>query len=240
MEDLSMLLLTLGRLGLSEYGAKTYAALVEGGPSGVGSLARRTGIPRARLYDVLQRLRDHAFVEVVDERPLRFKARPPRDALADAVRFLEAQVEQAAVALESLYTREHRPEADLGMVLQGTAAVRRKARRMVEEAKRRVLLLQCLPQTFRELEDLLAAREGLACRVATDSLPVLARARELGLATVSVRSPARFLHETLVADDQVLTIYSPRSSRALQDRLGFWVGLPEVAAAVCEAAGGLG
>lgn len=48
--------------GLNEYEAKAYLALLQYGPAVAGDISRRSGIPRPRVYDTLQRLIDASLV----------------------------------------------------------------------------------------------------------------------------------------------------------------------------------
>jgi sugar-specific transcriptional regulator TrmB len=48
--------------GLNEYEGKAYLALLQYGPAVAGDISRRSGIPRPRVYDTLQRLIDASLV----------------------------------------------------------------------------------------------------------------------------------------------------------------------------------
>jgi len=53
------------RLGLSEYAIKAYVALVANHPSNGSQLSVNSGIPRARIYDVLRNLKNRDLVSEV-------------------------------------------------------------------------------------------------------------------------------------------------------------------------------
>lgn len=48
--------------GLNEYEARAYLALLQHGPAVAGDISRRSGIPRPRVYDTLQRLIESSLV----------------------------------------------------------------------------------------------------------------------------------------------------------------------------------
>jgi hypothetical protein len=48
--------------GLNEYEARAYLALLQHGPAVAGDISRRSGIPRPRVYDTLQRLIEASLV----------------------------------------------------------------------------------------------------------------------------------------------------------------------------------
>jgi sugar-specific transcriptional regulator TrmB len=55
------------------------------GRSTAPNLAEATGIPRARIYEVLEELSDRGFVEVIPGRPKEYQAKHPREILDRAV-----------------------------------------------------------------------------------------------------------------------------------------------------------
>lgn len=68
--------------GLNEYESRAYLALLEHGPAVAGDIARRSGIPRPRVYDTLQRLIDSALVTDNGGSPRRYAPLPLDDFLA--------------------------------------------------------------------------------------------------------------------------------------------------------------
>ncbi|MCU0861535.1 MAG: helix-turn-helix domain-containing protein, partial [Methanomassiliicoccales archaeon] len=54
----------LMRLGFSEYEAKAYVAMVSIGEGGIAEISQQSGIPRSRVYDVMERLALKGFAEV--------------------------------------------------------------------------------------------------------------------------------------------------------------------------------
>lgn len=67
----------LVRLGLTEYEAKAYVAMVTIGEGGINDISQQSGIPRSRVYDVMERLAKKGFVEVGAIKPLRYRAVDP-------------------------------------------------------------------------------------------------------------------------------------------------------------------
>lgn len=72
---------TLDRLGLTEYERHALAELLGLGQTTAPTLAETTGIPKARIYGVLDALADRGFVEVILGRPKEYRARSPADIL---------------------------------------------------------------------------------------------------------------------------------------------------------------
>lgn len=72
----------LRALGLAEYPARAYLALLELGPSGARAVADRSGVPRGKIYATLNDLHARGLVEVTPERPHRYVAAPVVELLA--------------------------------------------------------------------------------------------------------------------------------------------------------------
>ena len=66
----------LERLGLEGYAAKAYLALLETASSAAKEVAERAGIPKGRIYEVLEELHRRGVVELLPEMPKRYRAVP--------------------------------------------------------------------------------------------------------------------------------------------------------------------
>lgn len=91
----------LERIGLTEYGAKIYLALVKHGPQGAKEIASRSGVPKNRVYDRMDELEDRGFVEIIPGKPKKYRAVNPRMVLEGYLDDLERTKEE----LEELYEK---------------------------------------------------------------------------------------------------------------------------------------
>lgn len=80
----------LTSLDLTEYEARSLAALQTGGDSKASDLAERSGVPRPKVYGALSSLADRGLVEKIPGRPTRYRAKPPEE----AVRVLRSRLEE--------------------------------------------------------------------------------------------------------------------------------------------------
>ncbi len=69
----------LERIGLTEYEAKAYLALLEVHLNTATKVSERASVPRTRIYSVLESLAHKGWVRVYSGVPLLFKARAPRE-----------------------------------------------------------------------------------------------------------------------------------------------------------------
>lgn len=72
---------TLLDLGLTEYQAKIYLALVQTGAATASELADRSDVPRTRIYATVEQLHEKGLVKILPEKPIRYRPVPIRDYL---------------------------------------------------------------------------------------------------------------------------------------------------------------
>ena len=71
----------LRSLGLSPYQARLYLNLLEQGEASAGQLAKRAGIPRGRIYEILRVMEARGLVNFSPEKPTKFSAVPAAELL---------------------------------------------------------------------------------------------------------------------------------------------------------------
>ncbi|WP_436903636.1 TrmB family transcriptional regulator [Halovenus halobia] len=89
-------------LGLGEYETTALKGLLTHGRSTAPNLAEATGIPNARIYDVLDELADRGFIKVIPGRPKEFQPKPPADILDRAVENRQQQFESFRAELDDI------------------------------------------------------------------------------------------------------------------------------------------
>jgi HTH-type transcriptional regulator, sugar sensing transcriptional regulator len=135
---------SLQKLGLTYYGAKTYAALVVMGPSAPEAIAREADVPRSKIYEVLKRLEDEGWVAIEHGRPITCKPRYPKEVIEARTAAIEADAEYASSELSSLYDRQVDKDAPRVWVLRGMGNIVPKIQDMMTRAKREIVLLGAL------------------------------------------------------------------------------------------------
>lgn len=149
----------LQQLGFTEYEARAYTTLVtEGELNGYG-LAKKTGIPRANIYAVIEKLVEHgAVLRAEHEGSRRYTPIPPTQLLD----ILESEHKQALAAADQALTHQVRkPEPAPVFNLRG-AEVLSKCRHMIDLC-RTSLWIALQPHEAAELSDTLhrAAERGV-------------------------------------------------------------------------------
>jgi len=142
----------LERLGLTEYEQTALAELLALGRTTAPNLAEATGIPKARIYGVLDSLADRGYIEVIPGRPKEYQPKPPEEVLDRAVENHRQEFERYRQDLDSMredflaefrprYERaseDVRPAEELFHVVDVGEPSETETRRLYREADRRV------------------------------------------------------------------------------------------------------
>ncbi|HET7323361.1 MAG TPA: helix-turn-helix domain-containing protein, partial [Halococcus sp.] len=91
---------TLDQLGLTEYEERALSELLALGRTTAPTLAESTGIPKARVYGVLDALSERGFVEIIPGRPKEYRSRPPAEILDRATENQKREYERFREGIE--------------------------------------------------------------------------------------------------------------------------------------------
>lgn len=89
---------TLLNLGLTEYQAKVYLALVDSGAGSASELTDRSDVPRTRIYATVEQLHEKGLVKILPEKPIRYRPVPIRDYLQRRI----GEIQERAAELSDL------------------------------------------------------------------------------------------------------------------------------------------
>ena len=92
----------LERLELREYEATAIEHLLSIGRTTAPHLSEATGIPKARIYDVLDSLADRGFVKVIPGRPKEYQPKAPGEILARAEENYRQEFETRRATLDEI------------------------------------------------------------------------------------------------------------------------------------------
>ncbi|MEW5725426.1 MAG: helix-turn-helix domain-containing protein [Thermodesulfobacteriota bacterium] len=121
------------QLGLSQYETTAYLSLVGGFPLNGSQLSRRSGIPRARIYDVLRALRDKGLVVELEDG--RFAPLPPEELLKRLRHSFESNISRLEEKLKAAAGNE---TYDFVWVMRGYRPVMNKAKEMAASAENEI------------------------------------------------------------------------------------------------------
>ncbi len=152
----------LTRLGLSEYEAKAYTALLRENPLTAYEISKNSGIPSSKIYEVVKRLESRHMVQSIHgERSKMFIPTPPdefietfKTSMEDSLGAVRNELKGLKVGMDTSYTW-HIKDYD-GLVL--------KAKRMLDTAVQ-TILLSIWPSEIEVFENSIVKAENRGVRV---------------------------------------------------------------------------
>lgn len=236
------MLSTLGKLGLTLYGAKTYYTLVALGRLTAAEIARETGIPRTKIYETLSRLEAEGWISSVQGRPIRFTALHPREVIDGRRQALNLEVDYLTTELTRMYDHEVDKELPKVWLIRGIDNITTKTVDMLSRARQSVILLGTfytqaeLDQVRRSLAA--AKKRGVSIRVITNGGQQLMDARIDIAAALSpvipdmkIGTPPSFRY--IIIDDREMLNVFPRIVDGIPDTddvVAMWVQNQTIAA----------
>ncbi len=217
----------LKELGLTEYETAAYLALVEGGQISASDVSSRSKVPYSRIYDVLGRLEEKAFIQVQRGRPTIYIAKAPTEVARLVRTAWEDKIETASSIvvneLQPRFEREVQASSRDVWLMHGRAAILAKALEMLESARDEVKL--SVPSLDMGMEDLTAIIERVL-QVKASSVQVLTSrgAESLGPpmpSQVEIRTRDRVFGAGLIVDEQ-LTLIMLAGSEGNESFLGIY------------------
>ena len=200
--------------GLNIYESKVWLALLTKNAASVGEIAELSGVPRSRVYDVLESLEKKGFAMVKLGKPIKYLAIKPSVVIEHIKDKIMKQAEEKIESLkklkeskeyeelELLYNKGIKPvqPEQLSSAVEGRENVYTAIKNMVGEAKKDVILispLQSLKKKARFLKPLFEKlkADGVNIKVAASGnepkTEFIALSRELGLPIRRIKTDIR-------------------------------------------------
>jgi len=134
----------LKTLGLTKYEALVYVALLKVTRATATEIHELSGVPRASVYPVLDRLTQRNLVTVSHITPKRFSARPPGEAVNSLMQGIGEKASYAKETLQELYDGREPPEGggqELIWTITGDANITSRLRDLITQAVDQVQLM---------------------------------------------------------------------------------------------------
>jgi len=137
-------------LGLTEYQAAVYAALCQLGSGSAVELAGQSGVPRARIYDVLRDLESEGYVETYEQDSLSARVINVEDIESRLTEHADL-ITKAADDIDNMVSQPNFDDTDVTLVKREESVLRR-AKKEIADAKTKIQL-GVTPTQFDELRD---------------------------------------------------------------------------------------
>lgn len=159
----------LQQLGFGEYEARAYAALLQRSPITGYELAKMSGIPRANVYAVLQKLEErNAVLRVEGPEGTRYAPVPPAELMERLNNRFEHILEAARLSLDAIAVPA---EHEYVWNIRGYSALIEHASALIDAAQEH-LLVAVWPEEARAVAERLALAEARGVAVTTLCLAV--------------------------------------------------------------------
>ena len=139
----------LGKVGLTQYEARAYIALVARGVGDAASLATAAGIPRTSAYKVLESLAEKGYAQPTGGKPILFRPTPPLQVAEELKGAIQDVFEKLAL-LHRLVAEHGEPQ--LVYLLSGREKVVAKIADLLDQSTRTFILTT--PQVMEVRDDL--------------------------------------------------------------------------------------
>jgi sugar-specific transcriptional regulator TrmB len=203
---------TLSGLGLTEYQARAYTALLTPKVATAEEVSRSSGVPRSKVYQVLLELQEQGWISIEKGRPLRFRPKDPRGVIAKKMDNFTKELDATKGELVELYQKEGVEEEVPARVLQGMRIVLERELDAIQGAQSEIVLEGALyfpeeleaiiPRLFRAHEKGIAIKVVAKARVTVDG-----RSVDVMQAFESIECQKEFkeiqLMKKLLVDDRV-------------------------------------
>ncbi|MFC6723173.1 TrmB family transcriptional regulator [Halobium palmae] len=138
--------------GVTQYEADAYIALLERGSAAAVEVAEASGVPQARIYDVLRNLANKGYIETYEEGTLKAHANDPKTVVED----LEDYAETITTAASEIQERWQEPDIEKSKVsvVSQPRTVYDRARAWIKEAETEIQIA-LTPKQLDDLHDVL-------------------------------------------------------------------------------------
>jgi HTH-type transcriptional regulator, sugar sensing transcriptional regulator len=174
-DELSNIAESLKSLGLTKYEALVYIALLKVAGGTATEIHEISGVPRASVYPVLDRLTQKNLVSVSNSSPKRFDAMPPEEGISNLLTSIEADAEEAKTVLSEIFSQRigvERGTQELIWSIYGQDNIHIRISDLINHAKQNIRIMSSAhlftPEMIKTLE---TAGERVTIDIITDQWP---------------------------------------------------------------------
>lgn len=138
------ILSTLQKLGLTYYAAKSYYTLIEIGIANPKTIAEKSGVPRTKIYEVLNKLEKDRWIMIEKTRPSIVKPRYPREVIEEHKSYLNSQMDEVSDELTMIYDNVLENETPQIKVVHSPDKIIQITKHLIENAKNKIMLMGSL------------------------------------------------------------------------------------------------
>jgi sugar-specific transcriptional regulator TrmB len=134
----------LKSLGLTNYEARVYIALLTVASATASEIHEISGVPRASVYTVIDQLLNKGLVSVSQSAPKRFAAFPPKDAISRLMDHIQNEAQYTRDSLSLMYRERTSPESgyeELIWNIYGIENIRKRLITLISGAEKEIRII---------------------------------------------------------------------------------------------------
>lgn len=240
------MLSSLQKLGLTNYGAKTYIVITNFGPIDATSIAKEASIPRTKIYDVLNKLEDEGWVNVEHGRPMLFTARDPRNIIDEHRSTLFTEIDTLLSEMSMMYDPQIKKEIPKVWLIHGKDHITAKSLDMVSKARKSVMMLGDIyfPEEVESLKSIIpkAKRNRISFRIIACNVVKTSEGKIDLVKAFNEVQPDMIISEKppikyVIVDEKELLIIFPKIHEDILDLnkvVALWIPSPAVASSMAD------
>jgi sugar-specific transcriptional regulator TrmB len=166
------------KYGMTEYQIRALLTLIRHGEAKASDISELSGIPKAKVYSVLDQLVNFGLIEKIPERPVRYRSKPPEELVgrlkynlmaeySNRLKAIEEVEEELVTNLKHLYAPVGINYRDLIRILSVGEASERETKLFYQEAREEIDIIsksfEYYPKVRREIIE--ASRRGVKIKV---------------------------------------------------------------------------
>ncbi|WOF17148.1 TrmB family transcriptional regulator [Methanoplanus sp. FWC-SCC4] len=137
---------TLKTLGLTEYEAKAYVAVVGLGMSTAREIHEKSGVPQGRIYSVLSSLVQKGYVEIQDGKPAYYHSDNPGVVINQARVHLKEAIEETENYLNNLHY-DTKPPSPF-WTIHSEWGIKSRFKTLIQNAEKEIIFFVSDPKVF--------------------------------------------------------------------------------------------
>ena len=134
----------LQKMGMTYYGAKAYHTLIKTGTSNPTTIAEKSGVPRTKIYEVLNKLKKDNWINIEKTRPAIVKPRYPREVIEEHKSYLNSQLDDISSELTMTYDNILENETPKFKVVHSSDKIIQITEHLIENAKNKIIVMGSL------------------------------------------------------------------------------------------------
>lgn len=163
---------TLQKLGLTYYETKAYCTLVKTGITNPAVIAEESGIPRTKIYAVLNKLEKNRWITIERTRPANVKPRHPKEIINEHKLRFNSELDEISNELSMVYDDMLEENITKIRVIRSPEKIVQITQNVMEKAKNKIVIMGSLylPNGINLVKDQIskAKQRGVSVRVISE------------------------------------------------------------------------